>query len=90
MDMDDLKDGFKFCVKILIVYFIVSQIISYKVYGPYSLFCWNPVTEIMFGGLIAYAIVFGIIFAIGAFILWACFKVLCWLLDKFVKDDEDD
>lgn len=90
MDMDDLKDdlkdGFKFCVKVLIVCFIASQIISYKVLGPYSLLCWNEVTSIMFWGLILCAFVS----AIFVLIPWGCFIVLGWLLDKFVKDDGDD
>lgn len=93
MDMDDFKLG----VKLLIGYFIISQIVSYKMYGPYSLLCWNDVTENMFLAwpvlIVSFSvIVFVIIGVIGCalFIIWLCLcfvKNMIWP-DKDVEGDE--
>lgn len=80
MDLDDFVEEVKTWVKILIIFFIISQIISYKVYGPYSLLCWNGVTIIM---LLIY-IGFGVLCGIGSVIIYS----FLWLLDKF-EDNKD-
>lgn len=73
-------EGFKFWVTSLSGFFILSQIISYKKYGPYSLLCWNDVT-VMF---LLTGIGLGVVASIGTVIIYS----LLWLLDKF-EDNED-
>lgn len=94
MDMDEFKGWVKF----LIVYFIISQIISYKMYGPYSLLCWNEVTATMFlyipvGGVILFVISLVCILAIAVIIGvpgYILFRSLGWWNNKSNKENKDD